>query len=158
MLSPLSPCEMIQCEKNVCTATTSCHVSVWWTYSRLCRIAQQYINTLCVFTVHIQSFFLFFSLKASSSSSSYFYFSSSLFKTQTLSCIFTAKCVNHQCWLYSFSCPPRLSRVEEILGLLCMMLFSERPNCRAEVRFLLAHVCMVRDGIERDMRAVKPNE
>lgn len=117
----------------------------------MCVATRQYINTSCVFTVHAQSFFLFLSLKASSSSSS-------LFKTQTLSCIFTATCVNHQCWLYSFSCPPRLSRVEEIWGLPCTMLFSERPNCRTEVGFLFVHVCVVRDGIEHDMRAAQAEE
>lgn len=74
-----------------------CCALVWRTYARVCVAARQYINTLCVFTVHTQSFFLFLSLKASSSSR---------FKTQTLSCIFTATRVNHQCWLCSFSCLP----------------------------------------------------
>lgn len=123
---------------------TSCRASVWRTYARVCVAARQYINTLCVFTVHTQSSFLFLSLKASSSS---------LFKTQTLSCIFTATRVNHQCWLYSFSCPPCSSREEETQGLLCMMLFSERLKWG-----LCLSACVVRDGIEHDTRSVQASD
>lgn len=38
------------------------------------------------------------------------------------------------------------------------MLFSERPNCRTEVGFLFVHVCVVRDGIEHDMRAAQAEQ
>lgn len=51
--------------------------------------------------------------------------------------------------------PARLARAEwKRSGVSCVRCyFPKRPNCRTEVGLLFVHVCVVRDGIEHEMRA-----
>lgn len=136
VLSPLSTCRMIQHEKKARTHHHTCVTNVmfalqephavlcWGGCMHDCAYTLSTTSTPCAY-LHTQSCLVSLCLKTSSL----------LFKIQSPSCFFTATCVSHQCWLYSFFCPPHSDREEEILGLLCMMLFSERPkwDMRAEV-------------------------